>query len=99
MPSRYFLAAPVLGIVWPSMAMALWWGAAWGVMGAVHDEQPGGREGGIPAPEPTGPAGPVVTARRSPSGPARAAAPQRKTPRPILGDKVNEPDHPAAHGR
>ena len=32
MPSQYLLAAPVLGIVWPSMAVALWWGAACGVV-------------------------------------------------------------------
>jgi hypothetical protein len=41
MPSQYLLAAPVLGIVWPSMAIALWWGAALAVLDPAQDEQPG----------------------------------------------------------
>ncbi len=54
MPSEYLLAAPVLGIVWPSMAVALWWGTACAFMGA-RDEVPrdggegGGESGGKPA--------------------------------------------------
>jgi hypothetical protein len=49
MPSQYLLAAPVLGIVWPSMAMALWWGAAWAMIGPAQDEQRGAdRDGGDP---------------------------------------------------
>ncbi len=39
MPSEYLLAAPVLGIVWPSLAMALWWGAASAIVKPLLNEK------------------------------------------------------------
>ncbi|HUC19049.1 MAG TPA: hypothetical protein VMA37_15325 [Acetobacteraceae bacterium] len=39
MPSEYLLAAPVLGIVWPSLAVALWWGAVSAIVKPLLDEK------------------------------------------------------------